>query len=177
MSWYGSARPPRGRRPDPTVPMPRVPDEGGRQPAVNPTRLWTGGVVVAVIAAGLAVVAVLVVRGILHLEILGVGPSGDVFQASVYVYAFACAFGALAATAVMHLLLVATPRPGFYFGWIGGLCTAIATLVPLAVPGWTWEVRSATALANLVIGIAITVLVRNTALVSRPGHPTDSLDR
>jgi uncharacterized protein DUF6069 len=172
MTWYGSARPPQGR-PDPTVPMPRSPADddrpGRRRPAVNASRLWTGGVVVAVIAAGLAVVAVLVVRGILHLPILGVGLDGTVFRPTVYGYAFACAVAALAATAVMHLLLVATPRPGFYFGWIGGLCTAIATLVPLAVPQ-TWEVRSATAAANLVIGIAITVLVRGTAAVAGNGH-------
>jgi 1,4-dihydroxy-2-naphthoate octaprenyltransferase len=37
---------------------------------------------------------------------------------------------ALAATAVMHLLLIATPRPRLFFAWIIGLATVIAVAYP-----------------------------------------------
>lgn len=144
------------------------------RPVVNASRLWTGGVVAALISAGVALVAFLIVHGILDLPMLGVKPGGAVFQGTAVGYALVSAAAALLATGVMHLLLIGTPRPFFYFGWIGGLCTAIATLVPL-VTSQSWEAKGATAVANLVIGIAITALVSGTArtAVERPGvRPT-----
>ena len=103
-------------------------------------------------------------------------PSGVAFAPSVAGYAVGAGIAALAATAVMHLLMLGTPRPFFYFGWIGGLCTVIAVLIPL-ITTQNWDVKGATAGANLIIGIAITVLVQGTAHTAiqypnRPQYPS-----
>jgi hypothetical protein len=166
VTWYGSATP------EPPRPADEAADTRGygepeaarprREATFSPTRLWTGGVVTAVIAALLAVVGFLIVGNVLGQSVLGVKPGGDPFAPSMVAYAFSGAVAALLATAVMHLLMLGTPRPFFYFGWIGGLCTVIAVLIPL-VTTQHWDVKGATAAANLVLGIAITVLVQGTA--------------
>ena len=200
VTWYGSAKPQRPE--DKTTPMPATGDvTGGRagssghdygppmpqapgdyapassrhstKPRINAARLWTGGVVSAIIAAGLAIVAYLIVHGIFNLPMLGIRPGGAVIQSGVAGYAFGAAVAALLATAMMHLLMLGTPRPFFYFGWIGALCTVIAALVPL-ITTQAWDVKGATAAANLVLGIAITALVSGTArtaIQQPPGRP------
>ena len=45
------------------------------------------------------------------------------------------AIAALLATGLMHPLLLSTPRPGRFFGWIMTLATAAAVLAPFAVKG------------------------------------------
>ena len=47
-------------------------------------------------------------------------------------YAIAAAAAALVATAIMHLLLIATPRPQMFFTWIIGLATVIAVVYPFS---------------------------------------------
>ena len=42
------------------------------------------------------------------------------------------AAAALVATAIMHLLLIATPRPQMFFTWIIGLATVIAVVYPFS---------------------------------------------
>lgn len=172
MTWYGSASPD-PHRPEPDVDETRIAERPGapaprREPIFNPVRLWTGGVVTALIAALLAVVGFLIVGNVMGQTILGVKPNGDPFNPSMIGYAFAGVVASLLATAVMHLLLVGTPRPLFYFGWIGALCTAILVLIPLGVHqregGWLTVLP--TAVINLIGGIAITAIVRGTAAAS-----------
>ncbi|GAA4214636.1 DUF6069 family protein [Actinocatenispora rupis] len=181
MTWYGSASPdPQRSEPDADqtrqISPPAAPAPPRRQPVFNPTRLWTGGVVTALIAALLAVVGFLIVGNVLGMTILGVKPSGQPFTPSMIGYAFAGAVASLLATAVMHLLLVGTPRPLFYFGWIGALCTAILVLIPLGIHQREggWLAVAPTAVINLIGGIAITAIVRGTAAASltrRTGLP------
>jgi hypothetical protein len=131
-------------------------------PPVRAATLWAGGAAAAVVAAGVAVVGFLVVRGLLDLPVLGVEKGGAVFEPSMAAYAFFAALAALAATGVMHLLLVTAPRPRTFFGWVIGLVTAIAAIVPLTVDQ-PWEAKIATALVNLAIGVAIGLLVSMSA--------------
>jgi hypothetical protein len=86
---------------------------------------------------------------------LGEGVWGDADTAT---YAGGAALAALVATGVLHLLLLSTPRPGTFFGWIMMLATAAAVLTPFAVKAST-ESRLATAAINLALGIAIGTLV------------------
>jgi uncharacterized membrane protein YdcZ (DUF606 family) len=65
----------------------------------------------------------------------------------------------------MHFLLLTTPRPRWFFGWLGGVGTAIAVLLPLVL-SQDLAVRLATATVNLVLGLAIIGLVRSTAAAS-----------
>ena len=182
MTWYGSASPEghgqRGPEADPTrVHESAEPPRWHGQNEFSAPRLWTGGVVTAGIEALLAVCGFLIVKNLMGMRILGVAPGGAYFSATMAGYAFAGAVVALLATAVMHLLLVGTPRPLFYFGWIGALCTAILVLIPLGLGrSVSWSEVIPTAFINLIGGIAITVIVRGTAAASitrpRRGHPS-----
>ncbi len=180
MTWRGSASP----NPEPAgndetaqyAPTERYPAYGAasprRQPAAPPPprrnpvdarRLWTGGVATAVVAIGLTIVGFLVIHGLLHLTVLGIWPDGGaVSTPSVAGYASVAALAALLATAVMHLLLLGVPRPRFFFAWVGVLCTAIWVILPLTVPAST-STKAATAILNLVIGVAITAIVHSMA--------------
>jgi hypothetical protein len=90
---------------------PRQDDGSGRRPRVDAGRLWTGGLASAVVAALVAVVGVVIARGLFDVPVLaptGEGTLGDVSTARL---AFLAALAALLATGLMHLLLVSTPRP------------------------------------------------------------------
>ena len=79
---------------------------GQRGGVVDGRKLWTGGVITAVIVFGLAIAGFLFVRGILNFPILGIRPGGAVVHASMFGYASGAALVALLATAGMHLLLI-----------------------------------------------------------------------
>jgi hypothetical protein len=128
---------------------------------VDVRKLWTGGMVTAVIVGGLAIAAFLFVRGMLSYPLLGVRGGG----ASMVGYAGGAALAALLATAAMHGLLVTTPRPRWFFRWLGGVGTVIAVLLPLAL-SQDLAARLATATINLLLGLAIIALVRTTAAAS-----------
>lgn len=136
-----------------------------RSVVVDVRRLWTGGVVTAVIVCGLTIAAFLLVRGLLNLPLLGVRRGGVGVYATMFGYAGGAALAALLATAAMHSLLATTPRPRWFFHWLGGVGTAIAVLLPLAL-SQDLAARLATATVNLVLGLAIIALVRSTAAAS-----------
>jgi hypothetical protein len=69
---------------------------------------------------------------------------------------------ALAATGIAHLLRVSTPQPLAYLGWIVGLATATATVLPL-LSGLPMIAAVAAAVLNLVIGLAIGSLMAGAA--------------
>lgn len=137
----------------------------GHPPARPPVRaatLWAGGAAAAIVAAGVAIVGFLIVRGLLDLPVLGVERGGAVFEPSMAAYAALAALAALAATALMHLLLLTAPGPRTFFGWIVALATAISMIVPLTLDQ-PWEARLATAAVNLAIGLTIGLLVSMSA--------------
>lgn len=139
----------------------RLPDTTGgapRRPDLDVVRLWTGGLATAVVAALIGLVGVLVVRVIAtHLPqlpaagLLGT-PSGTILLCTT------AAVAALAATGLAYLLLMSTPRPMAYLGWIVGLATAAAAVLPLTTGG-SLAVAVAEGVINLVIGLAIGSLV------------------
>lgn len=129
--------------------------ENGR--AVDARRLWSGGLLAGVVAAGVAVVGLLVVRGILDIPVL-VSRDGDLVSPSTWWYAGAAFLAAVVATGLLHLLLVAAPQPFRFFGWIYGLAVAIAVLVPLTLDV-ALKSKLSTALLNLVIGVCIGSIV------------------
>ena len=133
-------------------------DDGPRgSRSVNGGRLWAGGVMVAVVAALLAVVGLVLARGIADVPVL-VQKDGQLVNAETWWYAAAAAAGALIATGLLHILLLWAPKPYLFFGWVLGLATAIAALVP-----YTFEAevaaKVATSLINLAIGVCITSIL------------------
>jgi Family of unknown function (DUF6069) len=135
---------------------------GQRRPAVDAARLWTGGLATALVAALVAVVGVMIARGLFDVPVLapeGEGALGDSTTARLAILAAAAA---LAATGLMHLLLLSTPRPFRFFTWIISLLTLLAVLAPFMIDA-TLATQVATAAIGLVIGMAIGSLVSGAA--------------
>lgn len=153
---------PPGWSDDRTRRLPAQPGRGPRTPAVDAVRLWSGGAATAVVAALIGLVGLLVARTLLQIPYLAplrTGVLGDSHSALLCVSA---ALAALAAAGLAHLLLLSTPRPMAYFGWIAGLLTAVASVLPLLSTD-PIAVRFATAVIHLAIGIAIISLVNGAA--------------
>ena len=143
----GTARP---RRPQPA--RPRV--DGGK--------LWPGGIATAVVAGLIALVGVLVCRWLFGIPLLAPkseGAYGDVHTTDLVLVAAAAA---LVATGLAHLLLLSTPRPLSFFGWIIGLATVLAVLVPFSTAA-PLTAKIATAVVDLVLGVAIGSLISGVA--------------
>lgn len=129
-------------------------------------RLWAGGAATAVVAALIAIVGILLARGVFDVPILAPEGEGTWGDADTGRYALYCALAALIATGLLHLLLVSTPRPQQFFSWIMGLATVAAALAPFATNGST-ESKVATAVINLAVGIAIATLLNGAARAAR----------
>ena len=139
-----------------------APVRGSGAPRVDAGRLWAGGVAAAVVAALIALVGVLVVRAIFRIALYAPSEAGAFGDSDTAVLCLVAAAAALAATGLAHLLLLATPRPLTYFGWIVGLLTTAAVVVPfLSGP---LPIALAQAVIHLVIGLAIGSLVSGAAV-------------
>jgi hypothetical protein len=134
--------------------------ETGERPQVDAARLWTGGIATAVVAALIGLVGTLVARVLEQLvPHAGTVVAGN--QQTILLCTLA-AIGALAATGIAHLLLASTPRPLAYLGWIVGLVTVIAVVLPF-LSGRPLTTALTQAVIHLVIGIAIGSLVSGAA--------------
>jgi Family of unknown function (DUF6069) len=151
---------------------------------VDARQLWSGGAATAVVAALIALVGILVCRWLFDIPVLAPRQDGAWGDASTAGYAIAAAAAALVATAIMHLLLMTTPRPRMFFTWIIALATVIAVVFPFSTTAPLSQ-KVATAVINLVLGAAIGSLINGTAArVMRgravtdgyqPGYPSSAL--
>jgi hypothetical protein len=137
------------------------PPQGPRR--VDARALWSGGAATAVVAALIALVGILVCRWLFKIPILSPQRDGAWGDASTVGYVFASAAIALFATAIMHLLLLSTPRPRTFFSWIVGLATVIAVVFPFSTTAPVSQ-KAATALVNLVLGFAIGSLISGVSM-------------
>jgi hypothetical protein len=146
-----------------TTPMPR-----GEEPPSSPVRwvepgpLWAGGVATAVVAALIALAGVLIARWLFTIPILAPSQDGAWGNVSTGMYVLSAAGAALAATAIMHLLLLTTPRPQLFFGWIIALATIVAVVYPFSTTAPLAQ-KVATATVNLILGFAIGTLIAGVA--------------
>ncbi|MFG3338908.1 DUF6069 family protein [Glycomyces sp. NPDC048151] len=154
--WAGNQDPTR-RYPAAAQPQPEP-----QRPTVDAAKLWAGGFGTAVVAALVALVGILLVRGVFGINILSPSDAGAYGDASTTTYAFG-AFGvAILATGVVHMLLLLMPRPMSFFVWIMLLVIAVGVLIPFTVVA-DLESQIATAGLNLVIGICILSLLNSVA--------------
>ena len=137
------------------------------------SQFWAGGVATAVVAALIALVGILVCRWTLGIPILAPASDGAWGNAHTGEYVLVAACAALVATGLLYLLVLGTPQPGMFFGWIMGLVTLVAVVYPFST-GAPLEQKAATAVVNLVLGVAITSLLTAVAsrAVRRPGPPS-----
>jgi hypothetical protein len=135
----------------------------GRGVVVVAGRLWAGGVAAGCVAALVAAVGVLLCSAVLKVKLVPtlVVSITDSLAVNYAITAFVLA---LAATGVAHLLAVSTPRPRVFFGWIVGLVTVAAVVLPFALEG-NLAGKVGTALINLAVGVAIGTLL--TAVLAR----------
>ncbi|GAB1340567.1 hypothetical protein ACE1SV_71570 [Streptomyces sp. E-15] len=142
------------------------PRPGYRAPSASPSvaagRLWATGAATAVVAALVAVVATMFVRGVLGLAVFAPEEAGVWGDATTGYLAAWAAAGAVAATGLLHLLLLTVARPRAFFTWIAGLVTVALALLPfttvLALPA-----ELASAGVFLAVGGTITGLLSGTA--------------
>jgi hypothetical protein len=141
---------------------------------VDARRLWAGGVATAVVAALTAVVGVLVCRWLFNIPVLAPRSHGTYGDVHTTGFLLAAAAAALAATGLMHLLLLSVPRPFTFFGWIVGLVTVLAVIFPFSTTA-PLSAKIATGLVDLIIGVVIGSLVgsvasRSVVRVTVPGR-------
>jgi hypothetical protein len=136
----------------------RYPPPQRSTPKVDARTLWAGGVATAVVAGLVALVGVLVCRWLFNIPVLAprrYGAYGDVHTTTLVLVA---AGAALAATLLLHLLLLGVPRPMVFFGWIVALVTVAFVIFPFGT-GAPLKQEIATAAVYLAIGIAIGALL------------------
>jgi hypothetical protein len=135
--------------------------------AIDAGRYWAGVAATAVVAVLVGVVGVVVFERIFDIELVTKDPFGTGSSMGAYVV------GAVATTLVAGLLLqvlvLSTPEPSAFFGWIMGLGTLVVALLPLT---WTDDTKSAlcSGLVNLLIGIAVWSLL--TGVLARTSQRT-----
>lgn len=137
---------------------------GGYGTVIDSRRLWAGGAATACVAALVALIGVLLFNSVLDVKLVQ-HPLLLTLTGSLAVnYAVTAFVAALAATGIAHLLTATTPRPRLFFGWIVGLATVAAMVVPFAAEASTAS-KVSTAVINMVVGIAIGSLL--TGVLSR----------
>lgn len=130
---------------------------GGRF-QIDAQKLWIGGLMAGIVAAGVAIVGLLIVRGVFDIKVFVTGDSGEIVNASTWWYAVVSFVFALFATGLLHLLLISAPSPWRFFGWIIGLAVAIAVIIPFTSDA-ELSAQVGTAAINLAVGIAVFSIV------------------
>lgn len=152
---------------------PASPNEAGTN-RVRPDapQFWAGAGATAVVAALIALVGILICRWTLSIPILAPAGDGAWGNADTGVYVLMAALVAIVAAGLLYLLMLGTPQPSLFFDWIMALATLAAVVYPFST-GAPLDQKAATAVVNLVLGIAITSLLTGVAAraVRRPAPP------
>jgi hypothetical protein len=168
------------RRPDDGY---RRPDDGYRRPddaggyRVRPdgAQFWAGGAATAIVAALIALVGILICRWTLNIPILAPAGAGAWGNAHTGDYVIGAALVAIVAAAVLYLLEFGAPAPRLFFGWIMGLATLAGVVYPFSTSA-PLQQKGATAIVNLVLGIAIGSLLSAVSAravrIARTGPPS-----
>jgi Family of unknown function (DUF6069) len=135
-------------------------------------QFWAGAVATAVVAALIALVGILICRWTLNIPILAPAGDGAWGNAHTAEYALMAALIAIIAAGLLYLLVLGTPQPNMFFDWITGLATLAAVVYPFSTSA-ALDQKAATAIVNLVLGIAIISLLSAVAAraIRRPVPP------
>ena len=125
---------------------------------VNAGRLWAGGAATAVVAALAMVAGVLITRGVLGIPVLAPKTANNFGNSATAVYALLAAGAALLATALLHVLLLGTPRPFAFFAWITALADVTVAAAPFTQPA-PLASKIFTAIINIIVGVAVISLL------------------
>lgn len=171
MVFPASQPPPVQPVPVAAAPASAAPAARSTGPSVDGGRYWAGVAATALVTALIGLVGVLIVDQILDIDLV----VKDIFgvESTGAAYVVGGVLSAILAGAVLQLLVISTPKPRAFFGWILFLATLTAALLPLT---WTDVLESAIAsgLINALIGIAIWSLL--TGVLSRTLRPGAYVD-
>jgi Family of unknown function (DUF6069) len=123
---------------------------------IDQMRYWVGIGITAVVAA-LATVIGLVAAHIAKVSVVP-GASGMLTPAHAATFGLTAAAITLVAGALYAAMLRVAPRPALYYGWLVGLLTVLAVLVPFTM-GAALATAIALACINLVVGLVVMSLV------------------
>ena len=143
---------------------PVMPEGAARRAGVrvDARKLWSGGAASAVVAGLVALVGVLVSRWLFAVPVLAPHRYGAYGNVHTTALVLASAAAALVATGLVHLLMVSTPRPMMFFGWIVALVTTIVVIFPFSTTALL-DAKIATAAVSLAIGVVTGTLVGGVA--------------
>jgi hypothetical protein len=150
-------------------------DTGTNRVRPDSAQFWAGAVATAVVAALIALVGILICRWTLNIPILAPAGDGAWGNAHTAEYALVAALIAIIAGGLLYLLVLGTPQPNMFFGWIMGLATLAAVVYPFSTSAPV-DQKAATAVVDLVLGIAIISLLTAVAAraIRRPVPPRPS---
>lgn len=149
-------------------------DVGTNRVRPDSGQFWAGAAATAVVAALIAIVGILIVRWTLNIPILAPARAGAWGNAHTAEYALVAALIAIIAAGLLYLLVLGTPQPHLFFDWIMGLVTLAAVVYPFSTSA-PLDQKAATAIVNLVLGIAIITLLSTVAAraIRRPVVPRE----
>ncbi len=128
---------------------------------VDAGKLWAGGLATALVAAGVGVAGVLAIRGLLKIPILSA--RGQLINEAMLTVPIAAAAAALIATALLHLLMVSTPRPSLFFNSLGAVVLVVMVLLVFLANRGDLADKIATAALYVLIGLVIMGLLSGVA--------------
>lgn len=134
----------------------------GHRYRVDAGRLWAGGGATTLVCGLIVLVGVLITRGVFDVPVLSPTRAGTLGDGTTGAYVLAACAAAVLATALLYLLMLATPQPERFFQWVVGLVTLAAVVLPFTTDA-SWQPQLATAVINLVIGAAILTLLTSVA--------------
>ena len=129
---------------------------------VDSRKLWSGGVASAAVAALAALAGVLVARWLFGLPVLAPASDGTYGDVRTTALVLVAAASALVATGLVHLLMMSTPRPFLFFGWIVALVTTLVVVCTFSTTA-PLGAKISTAAIGLAIGAMIGTLVGGAA--------------
>ncbi len=144
----------------------RYPDDTPDRYQLNAGRLWASGVATALVAALVAIVGILIARGLFKAAVLAPTSHGVWGDTGTATYAFGSGVVALLATGLLHVLSLTVAQPRTFFRWIMALITLIGVIVPLTLTD-NLAAKIATALINLAVGLTITVILDSVGAATR----------
>lgn len=137
---YGPGGAPPPGIPPQGVPPQGIPPQGGAGgagppaprsgPSLDAGRYWAGSVATVAVAALIGLAAVFVLENVFGLNVDSPPVTGVGSDATAWAVAGG-AFALLAAV-VLYLLVMSTPRPRSFFGWVIGLATVVLAALPFA---------------------------------------------
>lgn len=135
-------------------------------PTIDNGRYWAGVVATAMVAALVGVVGVIILDQIFEIDLIVKDVFGTDSVGAAYVVGGVLA--AVVAGALLQLLVLSTPKPRAFFGWLMFLGIVVAAVIPFT---WTDSTESAawSGFVNLLVGIAIWSLL--TGVLSRTLRP------